>query len=50
MTDTKYLGIARCKNRRCGFGFGLVDEESRRNCLEKKIVCPLCGNKIEVIE
>lgn len=46
-TSTLY-GTARCVNPRCGFVFGLPDEESRNKCQEKNIRCPICGNKLEV--
>lgn len=49
-TENTYLGIARCTNRKCGFGFGLPDKESLQKCLDKSIKCPLCGNKLEVEE
>lgn len=50
MTENTYFGFARCANKKCGFGFGFVSETDRQNCQEKKIVCPLCGNKLEVME
>lgn len=48
MTQNEFLGIARCINRKCGFGFGIVDEETHSKILARKIKCPCCGNRLEV--